>query len=570
MKAMPMMLLVPLSGLLFASYLGAQSVGGNWEQLQRIDGGASLDQIGTQIGAAGDIDGDGVPDVILGANYSSPNGLFQAGSAFVYSGQTGSLLWRFDGSNSAEWLGHSTAGIGDVNGDGFGDVIVGAPKATPQAAFRAGAAYIFSGADGTLILQFNGANTNDYFGTSVASAGDIDGDGVEDVVVGAPQADSGNGNTGSAFVYSGATGNQLWRFDGFQGGEWMGCAVASAGDVNADTVPDFIIGAQYTSQYGLAFAGSAYVFSGADGTLLWRFDSENSYDEFGTSVSTAGDVDADGHADMIIGAPLADPHGASYAGAAYVYSGATGRRLWQFTGKKANDQLGASVSGGGDVDGDGVSDIIAGAMYTNEGAFLQSGSAYLWSGATGELLKTFQGASMGDSFGSSVAFIGDVDGDQLEDFAIGARANDPQGINSAGSVYLHSLNPFIHSSTHELSATSGSSVQLELDFPATEAGVRYIVLASFNGPGPSEFAGLAIPLTQDSTFLRLASGWHPPMLQNGFGVLDAQGNATATLLGTPSLVGVLGRTLTVAAVSFDLGPIAGRVSSSACYLTIVP
>jgi hypothetical protein len=559
--------LVLLGGSLLSTSLSAQVIGGGWEELHRFDGTAALELLGEQIAAAGDVDGDGVPDVILGANYAAPGGTFQAGSAFVYSGQSGALLWRFDGTESAGWFGRSTAGVGDVDGDGFGDLLVGAPKETPNGITRAGRAYLYSGATGALLRQFEGTSAFDYLGTSVAGAGDLDGDGFGDLIIGATNAHPGSGFTGSTFVYSGATGTLIWRFDGIQDAELMGSSVANAGDVDGDNVNDVVVGARSAAHHGRAFAGAVYVYSGATGKEIWRFNGKAAYDNFGSAVAGAGDVDGDGHADLMIGIPNADPNNLLYAGAAHVYSGATGEILWYFNGVGAGDQLGESVSGGGDVNGDGFDDVIAGAKNVEGSASM--GNAYVWSGATGELLTTIRGTVWGDNLGSAVAFVGDLNGDRLCDFAVGAHAADPHDLNAAGSVYVHSLSPFLITSADELSAAVGTSVQLDLDFPDSQAGATYMVLASASGIGPSNYGKLAIPLSNDSIFVRMLGGWSPPLLRNGSGVLDAQGNSTATLLGGPALFPMVGSTFTLAAVTYDSATNLGRKSSIARLLTIV-
>ncbi|MBC8404863.1 MAG: FG-GAP repeat protein [Planctomycetes bacterium] len=559
--------LILLGGSLLNTHLSAQIIGGDWKELHRFDGTASNQLLGTQVASAGDVDADGVPDVILGANYSAPGGTFQAGSAFVYSGRNGVLLWRFDGTESAGWFGRSTAGVGDVDGDGFGDLLVGAPKETPNGIARAGRAYLYSGATGALLRQFEGTNAFDYLGTSVAGAGDLDGDGIGDLIIGATNAHPGSGFTGSTFVYSGATGTLIWRFDGIQDGELMGSSVANAGDVDGDNVNDVIVGAKSAAHHGRSFAGAAYVYSGATGMEIWRFNGKAAYDNFGSAVAGAGDVNGDGHDDLMIGIPNADPNNLQYAGAAHVYSGATGEILWYFNGRSAGDQLGDSVSGGGDVNGDGFDDVIAGAQ--NVEGFAALGNAYVWSGATGELLTTIRGVAWGDNLGSAVALIGDLNGDRLCDFAVGARTADPQDLNAAGSVYVHSLQPFLHTSADELSATNGTSVQLDLEFPTSQAGATYMVLASANGTGPSDYGKLTIPLTNDSLFLRMLGGWSPALLQNGSGTLDAQGNSTATLHGGSSLLTLVGKTITLAAVTYDSATNFGSKSSIARHLKIV-
>jgi large repetitive protein len=234
------------------------------------------------------------------------------------------------------------------------------------------------------IHQWHGQNSYECFGHSVSAAGDIDGDGFDDVIVGAPQ--TGN-YSGSAFVYSGATGSLIYQWSGTTTAAF-GWSVSGAGDVNNDGFDDVIVGAYTSSDIG-SLAGSAYVYSGATGSLIYQWNGQNSYDYFGHSVSAAGDVNGDGFDDVIVGRPEG---GASNTGSAYVYSGATGSLIYQWNGQNfgGNFNFGYSVSSAGDVDNDGFGDVIVG----------DSGSAYVYSGATGSLIYQW---SVGGYFGHAVS-----------------------------------------------------------------------------------------------------------------------------------------------------------------------
>ncbi|MDA1114808.1 MAG: FG-GAP-like repeat-containing protein, partial [Planctomycetota bacterium] len=245
-------------------------------------------------------------------------------SAAPAHAQMWETLWQFDGQAISDVLGYSVSGAGDVDGDGFDDLIVGALLADPGGLTEAGSAFVYSGATGSLIWQFDGQVSLDKLGFSVSGAGDVDGDGFDDLIVGAPVADPGGlSNAGSAYVYSGATGNLIWQFDGQASGDFLGHSVSGAGDVDGDGFDDLIVGASSADPGGLTDAGSAYVYSGATGSLIWQFDGQAWVDQLGISVSGIGDVDGDGFDDVIVSAPSADPGGVSSAGSAYVYSGAT-------------------------------------------------------------------------------------------------------------------------------------------------------------------------------------------------------------------------------------------------------
>ena len=387
----------------------------------------------------GDVNGDGIPDFIVGAHLADPDGKNSAGNAYVYSGVDGVLLYQKTGDATGDRFGNSVSLIGDLNGDAREDFIVGAYLADPGGTADAGSAYVYSGTNGNLLYQNNGDGTGDEFGTSVSRAGDVNGDGKADFIVGAPLTDTGDmTDVGSAYVYSGVDGSLIYRKDGTNTGDEFGSAVSGAGDVNGDGRDDFIVGSPKADPAGTSNAGSAYVFSGADGTLLYQKTGDGGGDLFGDSVSGVGDANGDGKGDFIVGARLADPGGVSNAGSAYVYSGSDGSLLYQKTGDATLDLFGSAVSAAGDVNGDARGDFIVGAWGANV-PLSDAGSAYVFSGADGSLLYQKTGDGVGDNFGLSVSTAGDVNRDGKADFIIGAQGDDPSaGLGDAGSAYVFS------------------------------------------------------------------------------------------------------------------------------------
>jgi len=349
----------------------------------------------------------------------------------VWSQCSHKKLYTFTGEAAHERFGCSVSGAGDVNNDGHADLIVGATEAF----FTFGRAYVYSGQTGGLLWTFTGEAGFDFFGCSVSGAGDVDGDECDDLIVGAHGNDAGGSDAGRAYVYSGQTGDTIWTFDGEAVLDRFAYSVSGSGDVNDDGHADLIVGAHTA---GGSDAGRAYVYSGQTGNLIYTFTGEVAEDQFGHSVSGAGDVDADGYNDMIIGAHLNDA-GGDAAGRAYVYSGQSGGLLWAFTGEAAHDLLGYSVSGAGDVDADGYADLIVGAHYDDAGGN-NAGRSFVYSGRTGGLLCTFTGEAAGDRFGYSVSGAGDVNNDGYYDLIVGARFNDGGGTD-AGRAYIYSYSP---------------------------------------------------------------------------------------------------------------------------------
>ncbi|HET6202377.1 MAG TPA: integrin alpha [Planctomycetota bacterium] len=373
-------------------------------EIWEFDGVALNGSLGYSVASAGDVDGDGVPDVIAGAPFAglvSPTGV---GEARVFSGATGALLYTFNGAAPQNYFGFSVSGLGDADGDGLDDLLVGAPWADPGGAADAGQCRVFSGATGASLYDVSGSGGGAYLGRSVAGVGDVNGDGVPDFAAGA---------AGQAGVRSGSSGAVLFSVAGPGGG--FGSSVSGAGDVDADGTTDVIVG-------GLG-AGQANVYSGATGALLHAFVG-SAADGFGASVSGAGDVNGDSFADLLVGAPQANPGGVDDAGEALVFSGATGTVLFTIDGGSPDEYLGSTVAGMGDLDGDGLGDpfVVTAPVISYPGCYDCNtngpGSARLFSGASGALLLDLRGFGC-DRLGFAAGPAGDVNGDGVPDLLVG-------------------------------------------------------------------------------------------------------------------------------------------------------
>ena len=382
------------------------------------------DYFGWSVSDAGDVNGDGFDDLIVGALGDNQGNGPAIGSARVLSGATGVTLYTFNGDSLGDQFGYSVGGAGDVNNDGFADLVVGAPFDDNNGT-NSGSARVLSGASGAILYTFNGDGF-DEFGRSVSSAGDVNKDGFDDLIVGAPLDDNNGSSSGSARVFSGATGAILYTFNGDAADDRFGFSVSGAGDVNNDGFADVIIGAIGDDDNGSS-SGSARVFSGATGAILHAFNGGSAGDSFGASVSGAGDVNNDGFDDLVAGA-YGDDYNGSPTGSASVISGATGATLYTFYGESGGDVFGYSVSGAGDVNNDGFADVIVGASQDDNNG-TNSGSARVFSGATGATLYTFNGDATDDRFGYSVSGAGDVNNDGFADFIVGAYRNDNNGFD---------------------------------------------------------------------------------------------------------------------------------------------
>jgi len=337
------------------------------------------------------------------------------------AGAIGAPSLEFFGTGWPYQLGFAVDEAGDINGDGTLDIIVGIPNDSAVITSN-GRADVYSGLDGSLLQSWSGTQYQAYHGDAVSGVGDVDGDGVDDVVVGEVHLSTVTTEPGYAFVYSGATGATIHTFSGDNGGDELGAAVDGMGDLNGDGRGDILVGAPVRGF--TAGDGYARVYSGINGSVLFNFADPVTGTEFGTAVANAGDVNNDGKADIVVGAPAA----LGGLGQVTVYSGANGSVLYVFQGDVVPDYLGFSVDGAGDVNNDGFADIIAGAP------FGPTGFARVYSGKDGTTLHTFYGSSSGDYMGRSVKGVGTLDGDAKGDLLVGA----PQGLQGDGYARLYS------------------------------------------------------------------------------------------------------------------------------------
>ena len=420
-------------------------------------------QMGNSVASAGDINGDGFSDIIVGASLYA-NGQAGEGAAIIYKGSaTGINITAMDTLQSNQLnanLGQSVSSAGDVNGDGYSDVVIGA-NLYENGQTDEGAAFVYHGSDtginatASIRLESNAAGSN--FGIAVACAGDNNGDGYSDIIIGANLYDNGQTDEGAAFVYRGSAagiiGTAIATLESNQAAANFGIAVASAGDVNGDGYSDIIVGANLYDN-GDTDEGAAYVYRGSANSMrtltytqvvsspINYLQCSQSGARMGYSVSTAGDVNADGYSDVIIGASLFD-HGSGDEGAAFIFHGSPNGispvAADTIEGNQQAASLGNAVASAGDVNGDGYSDVIAGAYIydrgqVNEGiAIIHYGSATGINPQHGDTLESNQANA---NFGSAVSSAGDVNADGYSDILVGANLYD-NGETNEGRVYLY-------------------------------------------------------------------------------------------------------------------------------------
>ena len=503
-----------------------------------INGIDTDDQSGFSVSSAGDVNGDGVGDVIIGSSGADPDGRSGAGESYIVFGRVTSIGGPFAASFDLSSLDGTTgfvlrgidpddrSGIcvssaGDINGDGIDDLIIGADSADPNG-LSSGETYIVFGKntaiagpfaasidlstlDGNSGFVINGIDAGDSSGFSASSAGDVNADGVGDVIIGAVGADpNGKNSAGETYIVFGKdtavsgpfaasvdlstlNGTNGFILNGIDAGDASGMSVSSAGDVNGDGVGDVIIGAPGGDPGGRTHAGESFVVFGKDTALLGPFAASidlstldgitgfvcngiDSFDDSGLSVSSAGDVNGDGVGDVIIGAIHADPGGRIGAGETYIVFGKNtavagpfaasldlstlnGTNGFVLNGIDPSDASGRSVSSAGDVNGDGIDDLIIGVRYANSNGQYRAGESFVVFGKNTAIAGQFaasinlsslvsttgfvcSGIDRSDQSGLSACSAGDFNGDSIGDLIIGAHGADPNGQSDAGESYI--------------------------------------------------------------------------------------------------------------------------------------
>jgi hypothetical protein len=423
-------------------YEGSASglTGCSWSVTSTVSG---LTGFGVAVGTAGDVDGDGFDDVIIG-EYRYPFGGITCGRVWVYPGSAGGLkdepLWLKIGDQDLCYYGADASTAGDVNADGYADIIVSASRYTGGAISHSGRVFLYLGspegpavtpawtADGTIIEQ--------RFGVSIGDAGDVDGDGYADVVVGTLYTNP-EVLEGAAFVYRGSsTGLEAapaWSAEGNAEEAYFGISVCGAGDVNGDGLADVLIGAEWYPVGGIR-PGHAFLYYGArtglSTTPSWIGESDQDDCYYGLVTAPAGDVNGDGFSDFLVAAQMYDG-GDINEGKVYLYNGSgDGPRTtpgWAIDGNQANSLFGHAISNAGDVNGDGFDDILVGASRYDNGQE-DEGAAFLFLGhGVGPSVYPDWWAESNQidaNLGSSVAGAGDVNGDGYDDVMIGAPMYD--------------------------------------------------------------------------------------------------------------------------------------------------
>jgi hypothetical protein len=462
-----------------------------------INGVSAGDYSGLPVAIAGDVNGDGLDDLIIGAHKDDPNGLTDSGASFVVFGQStgtrielsdvelGSGGFVINGVSAIDHSGGSVASAGDVNGDGLADLIIGAVKDSPNGALSGASFVVFGQTNGAPVelsdvdsgiggFAINGVSAGDDSGRSVASAGDVNGDGLADLIVGAPKDEPNGIGSGASFVVFGQThsttvelsdveaGTGGFVIKGGSTGGSSGYSIAGAGDINGDGLNDLVVGANGSSSSFVVFGqtqGTTVELSDVEtGTGGFIINAVSASEGIGRVVASAGDVNGDGFADIILGADRDDPNGLDSGASFVVFGKSTGTSIdlsdvelgtggFVINGVSVDDRSGHSVASAGDVNGDGLNDLIVGARADDPNGSRSGASFVVFGQTTGTTIElsdvdagnggfVINGISANDYSGYSVAGAGDVNGDGFSDLVVGSYGDDPNGSTSGASFVI--------------------------------------------------------------------------------------------------------------------------------------
>ena len=547
-------LAVPVAATLLVSIASGQSKARH--RIATMDGDLADTRFGYYAATLGDVDKDGVPDFVASADWGGAT--HRQGTVFVFSGASGKRLFKFEGDDRDDRLGTAVTGAGDIDLDGYPDIAAGA-HLDDNNGDKSGMVRFFSGKDGSIIRSVDGHQLGARLGEALDGWGDVDNDGYPDVVVGA--RDDGvttSSKEGAVVVLSGKDGSVIYRLLGDNPNDKLGTSVCMIGDMNADGHAEFAGSSHVADNVNVPDTGLVRIYNGKDGTVLKDLYGPTGDIRQGGRID-AGDINQDSFADIIIFTnrdkntnSTINNGSVRVISGIWIMLGVGQEELYKWRGPTTGTGFGDRVAFGGDVNNDGFGDVLV--SQTNKNASTGGGGVVtIFSGQDGSVIGKFEGDSSGDNFGSALTTAGDLNGDGYADILCGAMWDD-NSANNAGSVTMMSGKELtMTSDIHSFSLAASNTQTLSIEVGATHSGRTYWTLGTVSGTSPGvTLFGVNIPLNYDPwTDLTIALT-NSATLVTSRGTLNASGQGSTQIVAGPiNLPSAVGLVMHHAAIVFD-------------------
>lgn len=535
------------SAILFLP-VAPQLPGGSWSTWVDVKPTDRYDETGSSLTWCGDVNDDGFPDFAVGSpgekRATGSGTRYYVGWVRVHSGRNGGVLREWSGLASEDNLGAACARVPDVDGDGHDELLLGIPGYRYSGGIT-GRFVLVSPRTGFWMGFGSSPGVDDRFATVLCGLPDTDGDGAGDFLIAAPEDAGAGTSSGIVYQYSGATQSLIRAYSGDASRLRCGRSLASLGDVDGDGFGDFAIG--YENGWPQSIS-AVRVHSGLTGAEIYGIPGRLTVNRWNVALCSIADLDGDGVRELAVGWPDANSGGLSANGAVAVHSGRTGALLSEIPGHAPGILFGTNVADAGDLDRDGYPEVAVYLMPSNVVDVVRIHSA-LGGLLLAELPQPDPGSHYGSYWGSAMASGEDLDLDGIPELLIGAP-NSVLYEDPGGLARVLKFDPFLRAEANGLSAQSGGRLRMALDFPSAAAGAPYALLFSSAARASNQAGGVALPLAPSALLSRSLAGSYPSWVHQPRGSLDAEGRAMPYLdVPAGALAGQIGREFSACAVS---------------------
>jgi len=541
-----------ISAAILSLPVAHQLPGGSWSTWVDVRPTDRYDETGSSLAWCGDVNDDGFPDFAVGSpkeDIGTGSGTrFDVGWVRVHSGRNGLALREWSGIRSKDNLGAACARVPDADGDGYDELLLGIPGLGTAGA-TLGHFVLVSPRNGFWMGFGTAPAVNDRFATVLCGLPDTDGDGAGDFLVAAPEDAGAGTSSGIVYQYSGASQSLIRTYSGDASRIRCGRTLASLGDVDGDGFGDLAIG--YENGWPQSIS-AVRVFSGHTGAEIYGIPGRFTVNNWKVTLCSIADMDGDGVRELAVGWPEVNSGGLGVNGAVAVHSGRTGALLSEIPGPSPGVLFGANVADCGDLDRDGLPEIAVYLLPSNGEDLVRVHSA-LGGLLLAELPQPDPGSHFGSFWGTAMASGEDVDLDGVPELLIGAPRSELYE-DVGGVARLLKFDPYLRAEAHGLSAQSGGRLRMALDFSSAAAGAPYALLFSSAARASNLAGGVALPLAPSALLSRSLAGSYPSWVHHPRGALDSEGQALAFLdVPAGALAGQVGREFSACAVAQPQG-----------------